>query len=133
MFYENKHDDPLVRTIFCQDEIFSVLSFFFPCVRVKNLDCDEIVASRLNRMISGSTLTPRRLIITYCDLINCSIWPNLAEYAKDVYRFEKERKKKKRRITKKKNEKGEHETEKWKERRARSMKFFDQFSFRLSK
>lgn len=52
MFYENKHDDPLVRTILCQDEIFSALFlilFIFSTMlsaSVRNLDRGDIVASR---------------------------------------------------------------------------------------
>lgn len=116
---EDKHDDPLVRTILRRGKIFSVFPIFHKEIFLLTTARDES-RSRPSRVSlkykcfrrPTFTLTSR-LIITYCDLINCSIWPNLAEYAKDVCEFEKEgcrkgeRKKIKRRKTngKKKNEK----------------------------
>lgn len=69
-----------------------------------NLDLDRR-EFRLNMNVSGDRrlqLTSQRLIITYCDLINCSIWPNLAEYAKDVCEFEKKGRRKRKKKKKKK-------------------------------
>lgn len=115
---EDKHDDPLVHTRYFIEEMkFCQFSFLFSTKwppRMTNLDLDHH-EFRLNTNVFGDrhhTLTSRRLIITYCDLINCSIWPNLAEYAKDVCEFEKEgrriekRKKgqRKENVAKKKNE-----------------------------